>query len=97
MKNELATEVESYVELFQVLREKFDSETVALGVLVEIGKNRRVESMRSLRVEHNSAGDTPLTPRQAKFLKELGIAFNAATTKRQASELIDKSLAQMAR
>ena len=102
MKDEIVKDIDSYVELYDQLKQKFDSEGVALTVLVEIGKNKRVREMaEARRVNANatqvSNGNDSITPKQAKLLKDLRIAFDAGMTKRQASEAIDNALKVAAR
>lgn len=60
---------------------------VATMILQESGKFQRTETMRN----GNNNGDKPATPKQIKFLQDLGILVEAGMTSRKASELIESN------
>ena len=58
---------------------------VATMILQESGKFQRTETMHN----GNGNGDKPASPKQIKFLQDLGIPTESGITSRKASELIE--------
>jgi len=58
---------------------------VATMILQESGKFQRTETMHN----GNSNGDKPASPKQIKFLQDLGILVEPGITSKKASELIE--------
>lgn len=81
--------VDGYLELFQEIKEKAGSETVAFSLLQEVAKDRRMEEMREQKEAKNNQ---PATKKQKKFMDDLGIQYPKTVTKKEASALIDEEL-----
>lgn len=89
MDDKLSARIEEYMDLLKVLTEKTRSELVAINLLQEIAKDRRMDEMRQ---DREKTIDEPATERQKKFMKKLGIKIPKDLTKKQASNLIDEEL-----
>ena len=59
-------------------------------MLQEVGKDGRVERMRSSVVQNGTNGEQPATEKQTNYLASLGVDVPAGLTKKAASELIDQ-------
>jgi len=86
MNEDIREKVEGYLWLFEQIKEKSGSETVALALLQEIGKDRRMEEMQEAK------NNEPATSKQKKFMDDLGIKYPKTVTKKEASALIDEEL-----
>lgn len=86
MDEDIKEKVDGYLWLFEQIKEKSGSETVALTLLQELAKDRRMEEMR----EANN--NQPATEKQKKFMDDLGINYPKTVTKKEASALIDEEL-----
>jgi len=86
MDEDIKEKVEGYLWLFEQIKEKSGSETVALALLQEIGKDRRMEEMQEAK------NNEPATAKQKRFMDDLGIKYPKTVTKKEASALIDEEL-----
>lgn len=89
-ENVTKAKLRDFVELFTQLRSKVSKDEIALAMFQEIGKDGRVERMRSSSVQNGTNGDQPATDRQINYLASLGVDVPAGLTKKAASELIDQ-------
>jgi len=78
-----------YLELLGQIKQKTDDERTAVALLQEINKDIRMEKIRAEREANN---DEPVTEKQKRFMKNLGIQFPKNITKKEASMLIDEEL-----
>lgn len=84
--------VERYLEMYRDIREQTGDERIALAVLQEVAKDRRMDQMREERELKN--GDIA-TPKQIEFLRKLTPEMvNPGLTKKEASRLIDQARAK---
>ena len=67
-----------------------DKEAVAIAVMQEVGKDRRMQEMKAERRNNNNE---PATAKQIGYLKKLGMNQGTGITKIEASKLIDKAVA----
>ena len=85
---------EEYIELFESIQQKLpeakDKEGIALAIMQELAKDRRMEEIKA---NGNGNGDKPATPKQMAYLKKLGIKPGEEITKAEASKLIDEAVA----
>ena len=86
MDQDIKEKVDGYLWLFEEIKKKSGSETVALTLLQEVAKDKRMEEMR----ETNN--NQPATTKQKKFMDDLGIDYPKTVTKKEASTLIDEEL-----
>ena len=89
MDKELKNIVEEYVKLYDEIAVKADSEQVALGLLQEICKDRRMHE-----IKHDRKGSDSATAKQKQFMKRLGIEFPDDISKKEASVLLEEELAK---
>ncbi|MFA5033807.1 MAG: hypothetical protein WC614_12420 [bacterium] len=84
---------EEYIELFESIQQKLpeakDKETIALAIMQELAKDRRMEEIKA----NGGNGDKPATPKQIAYMKKLGITPDEGMTKQEASKLIDEAVA----
>jgi len=92
MEYDIKEKIDSYVEIFDSIREKTDSDDTAVAILQEITKDRRSEEIREEREKKNSE---LATEKQKNFMKKLGIKYPRTVTKKEASILIDEELEKM--
>jgi len=86
--------LKQYLELFEKARVKVSDDSIAMGLVEQVGKDLRVQAMRGDSAEEQSSGETQLaTDKQIGFLKRLGVSVNSSDrlTKIQASKLIDEA------
>ncbi|MCH8073995.1 MAG: hypothetical protein IIA09_18855 [Proteobacteria bacterium] len=87
--------MDEYVELFDEIRNKVDSEEAAAAVLNQIGKEMRMRQMFARRDDARrvslSNGDRSASEKQVKYLKRLGVTIPEGLTRKQASNLIDEA------
>jgi hypothetical protein len=89
------SKVTEYVELFEATKMQVGNEEIALALVEQIGKDRRVEAMTSRTgFGQQSSGDMPATEKQLSFMRRLGVEITPGMTKREASELIDSARSQ---
>ncbi len=89
MDEKIQAKLESYIEFFDIAKQKVGDEAVALTLLQELSKDRRMEEMKQhLEAKNGEAA----TEKQKRFMKKLGINFPATLSKREASMLIDEEL-----
>ena len=79
----------SYIELYDEIREKTDSDSAAVAILQEMGKDHRSNQIRE---EKATVNHEVATDKQKRFMKRLGISCPAGVTKKEASALIDEEL-----
>ena len=84
--------LKSYLELLEEISEKTSDESVAVALLHEIAKDRRVEQMRQ---ERGLANDEAATDNQKNYMTDLGIEFPEEITKKEASALIKEEIAKI--
>lgn len=89
MESKEMDRLESYIELYDEIREKSESDSAAVAILQEIGKDRRSNQIRE---EKASVNHELATEKQKRFMKRLGIRFPAGVTKKEASVLLDEEL-----
>jgi hypothetical protein len=78
--------------MYEDIRNKIMDDKAALALLQEVAKDKRMDQMRE---ERELKNNQPATARQIKFLKKLGIEmFDPGLTKKQASTLIDETMAK---
>ena len=87
-----------YLNLYEQIRRQVGNEQVAASILQEIGKDRRASIIHSSRqadtgLRSNENSSQPATPKQLKFLKQLGVQVSENLTKKEASDLIDRAQA----
>ena len=81
--------VADYLEVFNEIKEKTDDSTVAIALLSEICKDRRMQEIKKQKEANNNES---ATERQKRFMKNLGIKIPQGVTKKEASMLIDEEL-----
>ncbi|KXB08728.1 hypothetical protein AKJ56_00505 [candidate division MSBL1 archaeon SCGC-AAA382N08] len=86
--------VEQFSQILQIVNEKSWSENVnktevALAILRELGKDRRMEIMRK---EREQAKEQPATEKQKQYMDDLDIVYSENITKEEASEEIERAL-----
>jgi len=81
--------LESYIELYDEIREKTDSDSAAVAILQEMGKDQRSNRIRE---EKATVGYKPATEKQKRFMERLGISFPAEITSKEASVLLREEL-----
>jgi hypothetical protein len=82
--------VEGYLDLYGGISDKVEDGRVAMAILQEISKDRRMEEIKAERETRN--GEAAATPRQLAFLEKLGVDVPENVSKKLASELIDEAL-----
>lgn len=87
-------QAEDYLEIFRVafknIEEGIDKERVAIAVMQEMGKDKRMQLALQQR-EQGRQQQQRATPRQIAFLRTLGVLVGYGITKQKAAELIDKA------
>jgi hypothetical protein len=81
--------VADYLEVFNEIKKKTDDSTVAIALLSEICKDRRMQEIKEQKEANNNES---ATERQKRFMKNLGIKIPQGVTKKEASMLIDEEL-----
>ncbi len=89
MNQSIAAKVEKYLEIFEEVRNKVGDDRVALTILQETAKDKRMDEMREEREARNGE---PATARQLQYLKTLKVKASPGLTKKQASLLIDENV-----
>ena len=82
--------VEGYLDLYGGISDKVEDGRVAMAILQEISKDRRMEEIKAERETRN--GEAAATARQLAFLEKLGVDVPENVSKKLASELIDEAL-----
>jgi hypothetical protein len=86
-------EVDGYIGSFKNILAKLynveNREVVAMTILQEISKDRRMEEIKAERNNNNE----PATSKQLGYLKKLGVEPEPGITKQEASKLIDEAVA----
>jgi hypothetical protein len=81
---------DSYLELFNEIKQRTQDERTALSLFQEISKDRRMDEMRK---ERNSRNDLPATEKQISFLESFCVPIPVGLTRKQASNLIENAKA----
>ena len=90
MDQNMLGRAEKYLELYETIKAKTNGDDrLALSVLQEVTKDRRMDEMREEREHRNGE---PATPKQLQFMKKLGVEAKPGITKREASMRIDEAL-----
>lgn len=90
MENETINE---YAALFDAILKRTDDYGVAIAILEQLGKDRRMAAMNERERSNGNGGtEVPATGKQLSYLKQLGVETPAGLTKKAASELIDETL-----
>jgi len=89
---------EYYLNLFEALVNKIQNNgkfhpdkavLIALGILQEMSKDRRVEEMKA---EREKAKQEPATSRQIAYLKVLGVEADEGLSKQNAAKMIEQAV-----
>ena len=92
MEANIQDKLDSYLELFEQIKQKTQGDDkIALSLLTEISKDRRMEEIRQ---EKEAKNAEPATEKQKKFMKKLGMDFPKNATKKEASVMIDEELSR---
>ena len=89
MKEDRQERLGQYIELLEEIKERTGDEVIALRLLTEISKDRRMDMIRQEREKSN--GDSA-TAKQKEFMKRLNIKCPKTVTKQEASIMIDEEL-----
>jgi hypothetical protein len=85
-------EIEQYVKQFNDIAAKLNGrgkQTIALAIMQEIAKDRRMAEIAEARQNNNGS---PATARQVAYARALGIELTENTTKEQATKLITEAI-----
>jgi hypothetical protein len=97
---------EPYIELFETIRNRVGDDAIAVAVMHELSKDRRMAELRAERqtkldaFERNGApvrprtGQRPASKKQLEFLRDLGVEPRADVTSEEASRAIDEAQAR---
>ena len=95
MKSEATEQATPYGDLFVALRERVNDDAVALAVMHELSKDRRMDIIRAERgANGRTQNDGLVTVKQKAYLKQLGVTISPGLTKAAASELIDQAVTE---
>jgi phage gp37-like protein len=110
MKNEpeetSLADAEPYIELFEALRNRVGDDAIAVAVMHELSKDRRMAELRAERqtkldafereraTTKPRAGQRVATKKQLDFLRDLGVEPRADMTSDEASRAIDAAQAK---
>jgi hypothetical protein len=89
MDEKTKQKLDTYLGLFQELKQRTGSESIALALTQEIAKDDRTNQIQE---QINLKNSEPATDKQKKFMKKLNIPFPATVTKKEAAALIDEEL-----
>lgn len=81
--------VADYLEVFNEIKKKTDESTVAIALLSEICKDRRMQEIKEQKEANNNE---PATSKQKRFMDDLGIKYPKTVTKKEASMLIEEEI-----
>ena len=90
MDEDIKEKFDSYLELFNEIKQITQDERIAVSLLQEISKDRRMDEMRK---ERNSRNDLPATEKQISFLESFCVPIPVGLTRKQASNLIENAKA----
>jgi len=85
-------EIEQYVKKFNDIAAKLNGrgkQTIALAIMQEIAKDRRMAEIAEARQNNNGS---PATARQVAYARALGIELQENTTKEHATKLITEAI-----
>lgn len=103
---ETIEDAEPYIEMFETIRNRVGDDDIAVAVMHELSKDRRMAAIRAERQANLDAFDrkeAPVMPRggrrmatkkQLEFLKDLGVEPDADMTSEEASRAIDEARAR---
>jgi len=91
MEAHIIGKAEKYLGLFEEVKNRVGDDRIAMSIVQEVSKDRRMDEMRE---ERESKNGEPATVRQLQFMKSLGVEATPGLTKKQASGLIDEALAK---
>ena len=95
MENEIIqSKLDSYIEIYDEVKARTRDEQAAVAILQELNKDARTEKIQNGRANGNGDGSSPATEKQIGYLKKLGVEAPTSLTKREASALIDETLAK---
>jgi len=89
MDEDIKEKVEGYLWLLEQIKQSVEESSVAIALLSEIRKDQRMEEIKE---EREARNNEPATPKQRKFMDDLGIKYPKNVTKKEASALIDDEL-----
>ena len=90
MDQNMLGKVEKYLDLFSEIKARTNGDDrLALLVMQEVTKDRRMQEMRE---EKELRNNEPATPKQLQFLKKLKVEIPPGLSKKQASGFIDSAL-----
>ena len=81
--------VADYLEVFNEIKKKTDDSTVAIALLSEICKDRRMQEIKEQKEANNNE---PATSKQKRFMDDLGIKYPKTVSKKEASMLIEEEI-----
>ena len=106
MRNETEAETiedaEPYIEMFETIRNRVGDDDIAVAVMHELSKDRRMAAIRAERQAKLEAfqperpsykpgtGSRPASKKQLDYLKDLGITPRVNMTSEDASQAIDE-------
>ena len=90
MDENIKGKLDSYLELFDEIRQRTQDERTAVSLLQEICKDRRMDQMQK---ERNSRNDLPATEKQISFLESFCVPIPVGLTRKQAYNLIENAKA----
>jgi len=85
-------EIEQYIKQFNDIAAKLNGrgkQTIALAIMQEIAKDRRMAEIAEARQNNNGS---PATARQVAYARALGIELPENATKEQATKLITEAI-----
>jgi hypothetical protein len=93
MEDITTNQIETYLCLWNQIKARVQDEKVAVSLLSEICKDRRMQQMKRERTQHIPE---PASKNQIRYLRRLGIDVRNLTnlTRTEASKLIDEALAE---
>lgn len=90
MEEYIQKKLNSYVQLFDDIKDAVGDDGVAKAVFGEVAKDVRIMKMQQ---ERQAREDSPASPAQVKYLRNLGAVIPEGLTRIQASQLIDSTKA----
>lgn len=98
----MQTKLDFYLDAYGAARDRVGDDLVAVAVMQEIAKDRRMVRISQERNgsygngngnghDDNGSGDGPATKKQINYLKRLNVEFPEGISKKEASALIDEA------
>ena len=91
---ETQTEIDEYATLFGSIRERVGDSDVALAILHELSKDRRMAQIVQERNGNGQSNGEFATPKQLGYIRKLGGKTRKGMTKAEASAMIDELAGQ---